>query len=549
MLRYLFALLAALSSCAFAATPQPKPPYPTSLAVTQGTVTHSLSVPIAACMFYTDAVDVHGLQKIQLAQLDSATGRFKPCAANGSYLQFSQSAGPIFAQWLFPVPPPACVPPTAPAPVTQPGTCPAGTQGAWTQTATFAAASPQVPPDGCWVRGPWLPASAPTGACTAVTPPTWTPAVNVSADPMIAKPARGVTLTTRYGTKINRITDHAADTGTSMMRNDYSRRQPVNLDGTKLLTSFNDEYWYVYDISDPAHARFVERLNGPAGDAEIQWSATDADALLYLDRNGGTVLHQVKVSTNASSDVWDFGPIVRGFWPASSHCWTKSEGSPSADGRLWGLMCEDGNFNPLGFVVLDIVAKTATWHRDNSNRPDHVSIDPTGQYFVAGWNGSPGVISWNLATGAQTTLNSNAEHSDLGSCNGRGFYASMAYNTNAGDIFFTYLDDGVRHVVGYVYGHPNPWYGTNYGMHYSAKAFGVCGFLASNVGTPPANMAWYSLTAPNGPFGVGINYAVDSDYFDEVQGALARDGKSFFYNDNFGGPTQTGDVYRGTMPQ
>jgi hypothetical protein len=45
-----------------------------------------------------------------------------------------------------------------------------------------------------------------------------------------------------------------------------------------------------------------------------------------------------------------------------------------------------------------------------------------------------------------------------------------------------------------------------------------------------------------------MNYAIDQDYFDEVQVAISRDGTEFFYNDNFGGPSRSGDVWRGVMP-
>lgn len=66
-------------------------------------------------------------------------------------------------------PPPVC--PPMPAPLTRSQTCPAGFTGAYTQTATYSAAVPQVPPNQCWVIGPYLPAAPPVGACTAIQPP------------------------------------------------------------------------------------------------------------------------------------------------------------------------------------------------------------------------------------------------------------------------------------------------------------------------------------------------------------------------------------------
>jgi hypothetical protein len=61
-------------------------------------------------------------------------------------------------------PPPVC--PPQPANETQPGTCPAGTSGTWTQTQTYASA----PPPQCWTPSGFLPTSPPPGACVAPPP-------------------------------------------------------------------------------------------------------------------------------------------------------------------------------------------------------------------------------------------------------------------------------------------------------------------------------------------------------------------------------------------
>jgi hypothetical protein len=530
-----------------AATPQPKPPIPTSVAFTQGTVTRSLNITSQSCqnVRITPVNGPHGQTQFRL---ECSNG-----AAQGSFVQFQTDAGPIYAQYLWP--PAQCG--TKPAPVVQFFECPFGTHGngfslthdwqcvngTWQPTAW-------TPP---WIPPPPSPPNPPPGACTPNTV-TWTPAVDVTGDPMIAKPARGSAQTVpHYGTTFNRISDHAVDRpSVGMIRNDYSRREPLSKDGTHLLVDCGNGFWCTYDVTDRLHARTLQQLNGPAGDSEIQWSATDDDVLYFLGRNGDTVLRQVKVSTNVATVVWDFTSAVRAFWPNAMHCWTKSEGSPSADGRIWGLMCEDANFNPLGFVALDVVAHTVLWHANNSVRPDHVSMSPSGRWFEVSGDDARGTVAYGIAAdnlGQTVQLHHKSEHSDLGICNGRDFYASVDYQTDHGDIFYTYLDDGVRHVIGYLYGHPNPWFGTNYAVHISAKAFGKCGFLSSNYGVPPANIVWFSLDAPYGPFGVGMNYAVDQNYFDEVQAAISRDGTEFFYNDNFGGPSQSGDVWRGVMPQ
>ena len=61
--------------------------------------------------------------------------------------------------------PPEC--PSQPAPETQPGTCPTGTSGSWTQSRAYITA----PYPSCWTAGPWVPAEPPAGACVEPPPP------------------------------------------------------------------------------------------------------------------------------------------------------------------------------------------------------------------------------------------------------------------------------------------------------------------------------------------------------------------------------------------
>jgi hypothetical protein len=54
--------------------------------------------------------------------------------------------------------------------------------------------------------------------------------------------------------------------------------------------------------------------------------------------------------------VGDFGRDDRAAplpWSTAARVWTKSEGSPSADGRYWGFQVETSNFEPLGLMVWD----------------------------------------------------------------------------------------------------------------------------------------------------------------------------------------------------
>lgn len=67
--------------------------------------------------------------------------------------------------------------PPKPADQTQPGVCPAGTTGSWTQTQTYTSAAAPT----CWTPSGYLPIAAPAGACVATPPPTPNAPVNLTA--------------------------------------------------------------------------------------------------------------------------------------------------------------------------------------------------------------------------------------------------------------------------------------------------------------------------------------------------------------------------------
>lgn len=442
-------------------------------------------------------------------------------------------------------PPPTC--PPQPAPLTQHAACPAGTTGAgWTQTATYASA----PYPTCWVLGAYLPTEPPTGVCTPTGGGGGTLVPPVAQTDLIAvsKPPKGVPFTTQYGTTETRVTDHAADhSACPWMREDYSRRQSFNADKSRLLVYCGSGgAWLDYLI--PGNT-FDKVLNGPGADAEIQWSPTDPNTLYYLPTNGGTVLYALNVATNQSVVYYDFTRDVRALLGNNVvHSWTKSEGSPSADNRYWALQCEDGNFNLIGYIVIDTVAKSIVYSKADTNRPDHTSMTPSGRSFERSGDDSLGTQFYRISDGAVCQAHHKSEHSDVGILpNGHDFYVSIDYQTNDGDIFWIDIDqcytDGVatRNVFSTAY-HNTLW-GTMYGFHFSAKAFNRPGFLTmSNYGSPKTNLVGYDIGSGT-MYGLGVLMDNDGDYWDEPQASLSRDGHSLVVNDNFGTSLNI-DVYR-----
>src|SRR3546814_19231052 len=82
-------------------------------------------------------------------------------------------------------------------------------------------------------------------------------------------------------------------------------------------------------------------------------------------------------------------------WSNVAHVWTKSEGSPSADGRYWCFMADTDPFNIRGVFTYDLQTQSVIGARSLSSRPDHVSISPSGRSCViSGGDVSDATVAW-----------------------------------------------------------------------------------------------------------------------------------------------------------
>jgi hypothetical protein len=513
----LFALM--LSAGLVMASPAPKSVFPNRLVLTQGTQSQRfLDVPNQQCSQSVNEYRTSGVRRFRLAN----------CAANGSFVQFPEDGGPIYSQWVYPV---TCGP--QPASLTQHNACVAPLIGpGWDQTATYAAA----PAPQCWALGPFLPTTMPAGACTQTQPPPfqWTAPRPSSTFTAPAKPAKGGSYVSPYGTTVTRVTDAQADAGVAWLANWYNRFEAVNADGTLLLAFQPNGFWDVFDAHTNA---FVKRLSGPGGDAEIQWSPTDPNVFFYLPTNGGTVLSRYDVAANTHAVFYDFTAAVHALWPDATQCWTKSEGSPSEDGSTWGLMCEaivGQNWITRGFIKINLVSKTIVWSKTNTgDRPDNVTITPNGLHFVISGLAPLGTNAY-ATDGSNWTchLHDTVEHADIGKLsNGHDFMVLPDFTAGVIKVMdidtCTRLDTSWSGGPLHIYG--NPWLDNtpahscaNCGVHPSAKAYAkpgwvLLGFYGEPLAgvTPPSNIV--ALNVETGAYyGVAASYASHGGYWDEA---------------------------------
>jgi hypothetical protein len=361
------------------------------------------------------------------------------------------------------------------------------------------------------------------------------------------KPAKGARYAAPlYGTCMVRATDHAAEPPAGFARTDYSRRQAFNADATRLLINANDGGWHLYDATTLA---WIKELPGLGGDAEPQWHPTDPALLYYVPTNGGLVLYRLDVVTNAQTTVANFAGRLP--WPGAAHVWTRSEGGPSADGRWWGFMVDDADFESLGLFTYDLVADAIVGtYATNGDRPDHVSVSASGRYLVASWDAPRGTHAFARDFSDGFQLLPTSEHSDLAlAANGDDLFVSIDYGANDGDVFMTNLRTRVRTDLV-----PTYLAGTATAIHFSGKAFARPGW---------ALVSTYEALIPNGGarqwlhdklfvvelaanprvYQLAHHNSTNVDYFAEPHATVSRDFTRIVFNSNWlAGAADTDDV-------
>ncbi len=196
-------------------------------------------------------------------------------------------------------------------------------------------------------------------------------------------PARLPFRDAEFGTCLVRVTDREADISTEDpsrgLKNEYSRVQSFNADGSRILVRSIEQYWYLYDAGS------LQPLGRLPLETEPRWDAEDPDLIYYSDE---TRLMSYNVGDGQAAAVHDFAEDVD--QPLAA-VWTRYEGRPSMDSRYWGLMAEDENWQPVAFVVYDRISEQVTLRHTRNMQGidegvDHVTMSPLGTYFLASFD-------------------------------------------------------------------------------------------------------------------------------------------------------------------
>ena len=185
-----------------------------------------------------------------------------------------------------------------------------------------------------------------------------------------------------FGSCLVRVTDRKADLSagdpSTGIKNEYSRVQSFNADGTRILVRSIEAEWYLND------AATLQPLGRLPIEMDPRWDANEPYLLTYSDE---TRLMAHDVRSGEQRIIHDFAAD----FPDQSvtAVWTRYEGSPSLDGRYWGLMATDMNGESVALVVYDQVEDRVTATRDVRGTPelDTVTISPLGGYFLGYFDG------------------------------------------------------------------------------------------------------------------------------------------------------------------
>jgi hypothetical protein len=193
-------------------------------------------------------------------------------------------------------------------------------------------------------------------------------------EPEIRIPFRDPTFHTCIVRVTDAKTDLSLDDPSKGMKNEYSRVQAFNADGSLFLVRSTEAYWYLYD------ANTLERLIQIPIEDEPRWDAVDPHLLYYFDE---TQLRSLDVSRGQNRIVHDFAEDFPDH--NLSTVWTRYEGSPSLDGRYWGLMAQDQNWDAVTLLTYDLHEDQVLAVRELEGEVsiDSVTISPHGTYLLA----------------------------------------------------------------------------------------------------------------------------------------------------------------------
>jgi hypothetical protein len=352
-----------------------------------------------------------------------------------------------------------------------------------------------------------------------------------------------------FGTCVIRVTDRQSDLSpdddSGGLKNEYSRVQSFNADGTLLVARGTEATWYLYD------ALSLQPLGEMPVEVEPRWDAGDPHVLNYIDE---TRLMSLNVRTGHQAVIHDFASDVTQL--RDGMVWTRYEGSPSFDGRTWGLMAQQGDGRVEALLVYDRAEDRVVATRDvpRGAEIDSVTISPRGTTFLAyfddyceqgdlGDDDHPcGLMAYDRELRHGRGLVRIIGHSDA-ALDAEGREVLIFQNIDTDHISLLYLSSG--EVVDLF---PIDFSHSPIGLHFSGRASFVPGWavVSTYSGGHPVDQTWMDdsvFAVELKPGGRLVRFAhthslVDEnqehDYWAEPQASVNRDFTRVVFTSNWG---------------
>lgn len=383
--------------------------------------------------------------------------------------------------------------------------------------------------------------------------------------PDVAMPAKGAAAKDLFHTEITRITDAADGTYKTGIQNEYSRSDPENADGTRLILRANEGGFHLYDGAGKP-VKDLSAIQAGTQEPEPRWDAKLPNVFYYLS---GMELRTYDTNDDSSKVVHDFAAD----FPGGKTITTGSEGDASTDRRVFCLMVLDANAEPFAALSYDRTIDKVVWKQSGGfpDSIDWVSSDANGKHCVVGYadgdgdGKTPPFDSFPLDLAKKVSLPAGATgHADV-ALDADGKDVIVYQNVDTDYVAMADLTTGVETELVSI-----P-FGTNsdIGLHFSGNAVGAPGWvLVSTYGSknPPAgsNHSWMDnqvfmleLVANPRVWRIGhthsftsVNPPSDKAYFAEAFATINAKGNRVYFGSNWGDLSKKDytDTYRIPLP-
>ena len=392
--------------------------------------------------------------------------------------------------------------------------------------------------------------------------------------PVVAKPIQGESyIDQSFFSSVSRLTDATSSemvSGLTVAKNDYSRVQVENADGSQLLLlAMHPEEGvlsYALANADGSGLQFIEfPADAPTtrswmhDESEARWHPTNPDIIRFIAGQNsyiGTLkLFEYKVSTGVVTVLADLQGKLPESWGNNLYGMTLFEGGASADGNRYAWVVEGGSKEkPKGFVSFDvreggIVLGTLDYNKHNH---DNIGISHSGKYVVI--SGTDETASYSIDFSEKRVLMRESQHADL--CrlaNGNDCYVTVSFddvsNDNYGKVFVTDLVTGEVNTLFDVFDLGNT------SLHFSGRAYDVPGWVVVSTYNCSAAVSsqfptslcdrvmLVELAANPKIYNIAWAQSSGSQYLSEPQASISRDGQRIYFSSDFYDESAV-DLYR-----